>query len=120
MVSDTAAHGSATLQMNTGSPLIGRPSLGSWLNYGLGSANENLPSFVVMTDTRGGPISGAPNWSAGYMPAAHQGTLFRAKGVPLLDLATPEGVADRTQRPRRSTSNARALSCAGCTASRIP
>jgi hypothetical protein len=98
MVSDTAAHGSATLQMNTGSPLIGRPSLGSWLNYGLGSANENLPSFVVMTDTRGGPISGAPNWSAGYMPAAHQGTLFRAKGVPLLDLATPEGVADRTQR----------------------
>jgi len=84
--------------MNTGSPLTGRPSLGAWLGYGLGSANENLPNFVVMTDPRGGPIGGAPNWGAGYMPARHQGTLFRSAGSPLLDLATPEGVSPRSQR----------------------
>ena len=98
MYTDTAAHSSGCLQMNTGSPLTGRPSLGSWLNYGLGSLNENLPNFVVMTDSRGGPIGGAPNWGSGYMPAANQGTLFRSKGSPLLDLATPEGVGARTQR----------------------
>ncbi len=95
---DTAAHASGCLQMNTGSVLLGKPSLGSWLSYGLGTENQNLPAFVVMTDPRGGPISGASNWTAGYMPAAHQGTLFRGKGSPLLDLATPEGTTDRTQR----------------------
>src|SRR5215217_6149176 len=68
MQTDTAAHSSGCLQLNTGSPLTGRPSLGSWLSYGLGSLNENLPSYVVMTDPRGGPIGGAPNWGAGYMP----------------------------------------------------
>jgi hypothetical protein len=98
MYTDTAAHSSGCLQMNTGSPLTGRPSLGAWLNYGLGSLNDNLPNFVVMTDSRGGPIGGAPNWGAGYMPAANQGTLFRSKGSPLLDLATPTGVGENTQR----------------------
>jgi hypothetical protein len=95
---DTAAHASGCLQMNTGSVLIGKPSLGAWLSYGLGSRNENLPSFVVMTDPRGGPISGPSNWTAGYMPAAYQGTLFRSVGTPLLDLATPAGTSDRSQR----------------------
>ena len=95
---DTAAHASGCLQMNTGNVLIGKPSLGAWLSYGLGTLNESLPSFVVMTDPRGGPISGAPNWTAGFMPAAYQGTLFRSKGLPLLDLATPAGLNDRTQR----------------------
>jgi len=95
---DTAAHASGCLQMNTGSVLLGKPCLGSWLSYGLGTENESLPSFVVMTDPRGGPISGASNWTAGYMPAAYQGTLFRGQGTPLLDLATPEGTSDRTQR----------------------
>jgi hypothetical protein len=98
MYTDTAAHASGCLQMNTGSVIIGRPSLGSWLSYGLGTDNESLPSFVVMTDPRGGPISGASNWTAGYMPAAYQGTLFRASGTPLLDLATPPGVSPQTQR----------------------
>jgi len=92
------AHASGCLQLNTGSVLIGKPSLGSWLSYGLGTLNESLPSFVVMTDPRGGPISGPSNWTAGYMPAAFQGTLFRGKGVPLLDLATPANTSDRTQR----------------------
>lgn len=98
MHADTAAHASGCLQMSTGSIFIGRPSVGAWLSYGLGTSNQNLPSFVVMTDPRGGPIGSASNWSAGYMPAAYQGTLFRSIGSPLLDLATPEGTTDRTQR----------------------
>jgi hypothetical protein len=98
MYTDTAAHASGCLQMNTGSILIGKPSLGSWLSYGLGTDNENMPAFVVMTDPRGGPIGSASNWTAGYMPAAFQGTLFRSGGTPLLDLATPTGVSDKTQR----------------------
>jgi hypothetical protein len=98
MYTDTAAHASGCLQMNTGSVLIGKPSLGSWLSYGLGTENQDLPSFVVMTDPRGGPISGPSNWTAGFMPAAYQGTLFRGKGTPLLDLATPPGTSDSTQR----------------------
>jgi Protein of unknown function (DUF1501) len=98
MYTDTAAHASGCLQMNTGNVVIGKPSLGSWLSYGLGSENESLPSFVVMTDPRGGPISGPSNWTAGYMPAAYQGTLFRSTGAPLLDLTTPAGTSERTQR----------------------
>ena len=98
MHADTAAHASGCLQMNTGSIFIGKPSVGSWLSYGLGSENQNLPTFVVMTDPRGGPIGSASNWSAGYMPASHQGTLFRSGETPLLDLATPAGTSDRTQR----------------------
>lgn len=98
MYTDTAAHASGCLQMNTGNVIIGKPCLGSWLSYGLGTTNESLPSFVVMTDPRGGPISGASNWTAGYMPAAYQGTLFRSTGAPLLDLATPPGVSENTQR----------------------
>ncbi|HRI14377.1 MAG TPA: DUF1501 domain-containing protein [Verrucomicrobiota bacterium] len=98
MHSDTAAHASGCLQMNSGSIFIGKPCLGAWLSYGLGSSNENLPSFVVMTDPRGGPIGSASNWGAGYMPAAYQGTLFRSVGSPLLDLATPAGTTDRMQR----------------------
>lgn len=98
MHADTAAHASGCLQMNTGNVLIGKPSLGSWLSYGLGTQNENLPSYVVMTDPRGGPIGSASNWTAGYMPASYQGTLFRSGGSPLLDLATPPGTSDKTQR----------------------
>ncbi|MGE5191567.1 MAG: DUF1501 domain-containing protein [Deltaproteobacteria bacterium] len=98
MYADTAAHASGCLQMNTGNVTIGKPSLGSWLSYGLGSETDTLPCFVVMTDPRGGPIGSASNWTTGYMPAAYQGTLFRSSGSPLLDLATPEGVGKRTQR----------------------
>ncbi|HEV3119153.1 MAG TPA: DUF1501 domain-containing protein [Gemmataceae bacterium] len=105
LYTDTAAHASGCLQMNTGSVQIGKPSLGAWLSYGLGTLNNSLPSFVVMTDPRGGPIGSASNWSAGYMPAAYQGTLFRSQGTlfrsqgtPLLDLATPEGIGKRSQR----------------------
>jgi hypothetical protein len=98
MHTDTAAHASGCLQMNTGSVQIGKPSLGAWLSYGLGALNDSLPSFVVMTDPRGGPIASASNWTAGYMPAAYQGTLFRSQGNPLLDLATPPGTTPQGQR----------------------
>jgi hypothetical protein len=95
---DTHAHGSALVQMNTGKPLIGRPSLGSWVTYGLGSENQDLPGYVVLLDKRGGPIGGQPNWSSGFIPASHQGTLFRPSGTPILDLTPPEGVTRQWQR----------------------
>lgn len=96
--SDTAVHGSAMIQMNTGKILTGSPSLGSWVNYGLGSVNQDLPGFLVMMDTTGGPISGAKNWSSGYMSAAYQGTVLRSAGDPILDLARPEGMTAEMQR----------------------
>ncbi len=98
MTADSPIHGSAMLQMNSGRILSGSPCLGSWVNYGLGSVNENLPGFVVMLDPRGGPISGAKNWSAGYMPAYYQATVLRSKGEPILDLARPQGMTDAMQQ----------------------
>ena len=79
MYAESPIHGSAMLMMNSGRILSGNPCLGSWVTYGLGSENENLPGFVVMLDHKGGPISGAKNWSSGYMPAAYQATVLRAR-----------------------------------------
>ena len=76
-------------EWNTGSILMGYPSAGSWVTYGLGSENQNLPAFVVIYDHRGGPFSGPANWSAGFLPAAYQGTVFRSQGDPILDLTPP-------------------------------
>ena len=98
MTADSPIHGSAMLQMNAGRILSGSPCLGSWVNYGLGSASENLPGFVVMLDPKGGPISGAKNWSSGYMPATYQGTILRSAGDPILDLNRPEGMTAAMQR----------------------
>jgi len=98
MYCDTPTHSPGILQMNTGSIVVGRPSLGSWLSYGLGTENENLPSYVVMVDPRGGPRGGAGAWSAGFMPAVYQGTMFRSQGSPLLDLDTPRGITQSSQR----------------------
>ncbi len=98
MTADSPIHGSAMLMMNTGRILSGSPSLGSWINYGLGSVNENLPGFVVMLDPTGGPISGAKNWSSGYMPATYQGVVMRAQGSPILDLNVPQGMTRGMQR----------------------
>ncbi|MBX9655286.1 DUF1501 domain-containing protein, partial [bacterium] len=95
---DSHAHGSALVQMNTGKTLIGRPSLGSWFAYGLGSENQDLPAYVVMLDKRGGPISGQPNWSSGFLPSTFQGTLFRPTGNPILDLAGPQHMSQAAQR----------------------
>src|ERR1700739_2418525 len=85
-------------QMNLGKILMGSPCLGSWVNYGLGSVNENLPGFVVMLDPRGGPISGAKNWSSGYMPAHYEGTILRAGSTPILDLNRPHTISATAQR----------------------
>ena len=98
MTADSPIHGSAMLMMNSGRILSGSPCLGSWINYGLGTPNENLPGFVVMLDPRGGPISGAKNWSSGYMPATYQATVMRSRGKPILDLAPPGGVSPEMQR----------------------
>ena len=98
MTADSPIHGSAMLQMNTGKILSGSPSLGSWVNYGLGSANDNLPGYVVMLDPLGGPISGAKNWSSGYMPASFQGTILRSQDPPILDLDRPRQMTDPMQR----------------------
>jgi Protein of unknown function (DUF1501) len=98
MTADSPQHGSAMLQMNSGKILSGSPCLGSWVNYGLGSASEDLPGFVVMLDPRGGPISGAKNWSSGYMPAHFEGTLLRPGGSPILDLDRPRGLGQGAQR----------------------
>lgn len=95
---DSHAHGSALVAMNTGKTFIGRPSLGAWSVYGLGSENQNLPGYVVILDKRGGPISGQPNWSSGFMPATYQGTLFRPVGDPILNLCGPESVSRAAQR----------------------
>ena len=98
LTSDSFAHGSALLQINSGRTLQGHPSLGSWVTYGLGSMNANLPGYVVMLDPRGGPTSGSPNWSSGYMPAAYQGTLLRSSSQPILNLQPPAGLDPKSQR----------------------
>jgi hypothetical protein len=98
MTADSPIHGSAMLMMNSGRILSGSPCIGSWVNYGLGSVNENLPGFVVMLDPRGGPISGAKNWSSGFMPATYQATVMRSQGTPILDLTPPQDLSPSVQR----------------------
>jgi Protein of unknown function (DUF1501) len=90
---DGLNHVGSVCQMNTGNVLAGRPSLGSWALYGLGSVNQNLPGYVVMTD--GGEVTGGSrNWGTGYMPATYQGTLFRPGDSPILNLKS-DVAADR-------------------------
>lgn len=98
MYGQSPAHGPALFQMNTGTVLAGAPSVGSWVTYGLGTENENLPGFIVFTDYRGGPINGSPNWGNGYMPAAYQGTPFRTSGDPIVDLKPPAERSPEEQR----------------------
>src|SRR5262249_29984169 len=94
---DGINHVGGVTEMNTGSILAGRPSLGAWVNYGLGSANRNLPSFVVLLDDRD-PIGGAREWGAGFLPASYQGMQFRRGDTPLLHLKPPAGMTDEEQR----------------------
>ena len=94
-------HVLAHYEWNTGSVLMGHPSVGSWVTYGLGSENQSLPGFVVVYDHRGGPFSGPANWSSGYLPATYQGTVFRSQGDPILDLRPPSDLlAPEQQRAR--------------------
>jgi hypothetical protein len=86
--------------LSTGMIRMGFPSVGSWVTYGLGSENQNLPGFVVIYDAHGGPFGGPANWGAGFMPAAYQGTVFRPSGTPIIDLKPPADVAPEQQRAR--------------------
>ncbi|MBB6049834.1 DUF1501 domain-containing protein [Armatimonas rosea] len=91
MVAKSNVHGPATFMQNTGFVLPGFPSMGAWLSYGLGSLNENLPTFVVLPDNRGVPPNGPANWGAGFLPATHQGTVVKAGAkTPIYDLFPPE------------------------------
>ncbi|NDJ12742.1 MAG: DUF1501 domain-containing protein [Acidobacteriia bacterium] len=91
MLAKSNVHGPATFMQNTGFVLPGFPSMGSWISYALGSANENLPTLVVLPDPRGYPPNGPGNWSAGFLPAAHQATMIRAGTPnPIYDLFPPE------------------------------
>jgi hypothetical protein len=99
VVTKSSSHTPACFQMNTGFTLNGFPSLGSWLSYGLGSLNQQLPTFVVLPDPRGLPNGGTNNWSNGFLPAEHQGTaLDTGAAEPVSDLATPAGVPPARRR----------------------
>lgn len=93
-------HVGSVCQMNTGSILAGRPSLGAWVSYGLGSENQNLPGFVVLLDTDREPPGGSRVWGTGFMPATFQGTRFRNGKDPILHLAPPEALSDAQQRKK--------------------
>jgi hypothetical protein len=99
-VADGINHSGGVCQMNTGAVLAGRPSLGSWVTYGLGTENQNLPAFVVLTDSNAQVINGPRNWGAGFMPAVYQGTRFQNGPVPVTNLATPASVGDDRQRAK--------------------
>lgn len=92
-------HVQATYEMQSGQVTSGFPSMGSWVTYGLGSENTGLPAYIVIPDPRGGPI-GVATWNAGFMPAAYQGTAFRASGDPIIDLKPPAQVSPEQQRAR--------------------
>jgi hypothetical protein len=94
---DQFNHAPAQIFANTGSSLPGRPSMGSWVTYGLGSEASDLPGFVVLSSA-GGTSGGVANWSSGFLPAAYQGVPFRSKGDPILNVASPGGVDARLQR----------------------
>ncbi len=94
MVTDSVDHESALRLIHTGRFLAGMPAWGSWVVYGLGSANENLPAYVVLSDPGGLPVDGERNWSSGWLPAIYQGTPFRSGSTPVLNLATPAEVPE--------------------------
>ncbi len=95
---DSVTHPESVYLMNTGSILMGRPSLGAWVSYGLGTENRNMPAFVVLPDPGGWPKGGAPAWGNGYIPAAYQGTVVKGGAAPIEHLATPPGVSAEQQR----------------------
>jgi hypothetical protein len=95
---DGINHSAGVCQMNTGSILAGRPALGAWVSYGLGTVNEDLPAFVVMQDNASSVVNGPRNWGAGFMPAVYQGIRLQQGKEPIPNLATPVGVTETQQR----------------------
>jgi hypothetical protein len=107
MYTDQFNHAPAQLFVHTGSPRLGRPSMGSWLSYGLGSENRDLPSFVVLVSGTAAPDGGASLWGSGFLPTIHQGVQLRSQGDPVMFLSNPPGM-DRAER-RRSLDALKAL-----------
>lgn len=95
---DAFNHAPAQVLMSTGSQQFGRPSLGSWISYGLGSENKDLPAFVVFSSGAKGPSGGSAVWSSGFLPTVHDGVLFRTTGDPVLYLSNPPGIDEEVQR----------------------
>ncbi len=95
--SEAFNHDPATLFMNTGAQLAGRPGMGSWFSYGLGSVNKDLPAFVVLMTGAGQPLTNAA-WGSGFLPTVHQGVTLRSQGDPVLFVSNPEGMGSRRRR----------------------
>ncbi len=95
---DLFNHAPAKLFMNTGSGQFGRPSMGSWVTYGIGSESDNLPGFVVLQSGPRGPRGGSVNWASGFLPTTYQGVPLRGSGDPILNIASPPGITARRQR----------------------
>lgn len=89
-------HHPGQIMMNCGSPLMGRPSMGAWVTYGLGSESDNLPGYVVLTAGRG-TSAGAQNWASGFLPTSYAGVLFRSQGDPVQNLSNPPGLTAEMQ-----------------------
>jgi hypothetical protein len=95
---DLFNHAPAKLFMNTGSGQFGRPSMGAWVTYGIGSESKDLPGFVVLQSGPRGPRGGAVNWASGFLPTAYQGVPLRSQGDPILNITNPKGVTPERQR----------------------
>jgi hypothetical protein len=98
MATDVFNHGPAKIFVNTGSPQFGRPAMGSWVTYGIGSESQDLPGFVVLQSGPRGPRGGAALWGSGFLPTTFQGVPFRTSGEPILNLSSPQGVTAKRQR----------------------
>src|SRR5436309_516917 len=107
MHTDQFNHAPAQLFVHTGSPRLGRPGMGAWLSYGLGTENRNLPSFVVLVSGTAAPDGGASLWGSAFLPTIHQGVQLRSQGDPVLFLSNPRGMGP--QQRRRSLDTLRAL-----------
>lgn len=98
MVTDAFNHAPGQIEMNTGSQQFGRPSIGAWATYGLGSVSQDLPGFIVFSSGKKGPSGGNSNWGAGFLPTMYQGVQFRGGSEPVLFLSNPRGVDEPLQR----------------------
>jgi hypothetical protein len=103
VVTDAFNHAPAQILMNTGSPLFGRPSMGAWTTYGLGSESQDLPGFIVFSSGSKGPSGGNSNWGSGFLPTVYQGVQFRGTGDPVLYLSDPPGVDRHVQHDSLET-----------------
>ena len=103
LVTDAFNHAPGQIMMNTGSQQFGRPSIGAWTTYGLGSESRDLPGFVVLNSAKKGTSGGSSNWGCGFLPTVYQGVPFRSQGDPVLFLSNPPGIDARTQRDSLDT-----------------